>query len=92
MNYTLDFRPVVDGLPTLLWGCVGTLALALGGMTLAIVIGVGGVMLRDGHFKPLRWLVIVFVELTRNTPFLPSALMCSASTIEGSVNVRLNTP
>jgi polar amino acid transport system permease protein len=70
VNYTLDFRPVVDGLPTLLWGCVGTLALALGGMTLAIVIGVGGVMLRDGRFKPLRWLVIVFVELTRNTPFL----------------------
>jgi polar amino acid transport system permease protein len=70
MGYTLDFGPVVDGFPTLLLGCVGTLGLAFGGMALAIVIGIGGVMLRDGHLKPLRWLVIAFVELTRNTPFL----------------------
>lgn len=66
----LDFGPVVDGFPALLWGCAGTLGLALGGMALATVIGVGGVMLRNGYLKPLRWLVIVFVELTRNTPFL----------------------
>jgi polar amino acid transport system permease protein len=70
MGYTLDFGPVVDGFPALLLGCVGTLGLAFGGMALAIVIGIGGVMLRDGHHKPLRWLVIAFVELTRNTPFL----------------------
>jgi polar amino acid transport system permease protein len=70
MGYTLDFGPVVHGLPALLLGCVGTLGLAFGGMALAIVIGIGGVMLRDGHHKPLRWLVIAFVELTRNTPFL----------------------
>jgi polar amino acid transport system permease protein len=70
VGYTLDFSPVIDGFPALLLGCVGTLGLALAGMTLAIVIGVGGVMLRDGHFRALRWLVVAFVELTRNTPFL----------------------
>src|SRR6478736_5764025 len=70
MNYTLDFTPVIDGLPSLLRGCLGTFLLALCGMALAIVIGIGGVALRDSHIKALRWLVIGFVELIRNTPFL----------------------
>ncbi|KWV56997.1 ABC transporter permease [Rhizobium altiplani] len=70
MNYTLDFTPVIDGLPSLLLGCLGTLLLAICGMLLAIVIGIGGVALRDSRHKPLRWLVISFVELIRNTPFL----------------------
>jgi polar amino acid transport system permease protein len=51
-------------------GCLGTLGLALSGMALAIVIGLGGVVLRDSKIKSLRWLVIGFVELIRNTPFL----------------------
>jgi polar amino acid transport system permease protein len=66
----MDFGPVIEGLPNLLWGCVGTLGLALAGMALAIVIGIGGVILRDSRFATLRWLVIAFVELIRNTPFL----------------------
>src|SRR4029453_19101008 len=39
-------------------------------MVLAIIIGVGGVVLRSSHIKQLRWLVMGFVELIRNTPFL----------------------
>ncbi|MDC9835009.1 amino acid ABC transporter permease [Rhizobium binxianense] len=70
MNYKLDFTPVIDGLPSLLLGCLGTFLLAICGMLLAIVIGIGGVALRDSAFKPARWLVIAFVELIRNTPFL----------------------
>src|SRR6478736_6839906 len=70
MNYTLDFTPVIDGLPSLLLGCLGTFLLAICGMLLAVVIGIGGVALRDSRFKPVRWLVIAFVELIRNTPFL----------------------
>jgi polar amino acid transport system permease protein len=70
VNYQLDFGPVIDGWQDLLWGCLGTLGLAFGGMLLAIVIGVGGVVLRDSRYRPLRWLVMAFVELIRNTPFL----------------------
>jgi polar amino acid transport system permease protein len=70
VDYKLDFTPVIDGLPSLLWGCAGTLGLALSGMTLAIIIGIGGVVLRDSHIRQFRWLVIGFVELIRNTPFL----------------------
>jgi polar amino acid transport system permease protein len=70
MNYTLDFTPVIEGMPALLMACLGTFGLALGGMALAIVIGIGGVVLRDSRFAPARWLVKAFVELVRNTPFL----------------------
>jgi polar amino acid transport system permease protein len=70
VGYVFDFSVVFAELPSLLWGCVGTLDLALSGMALAIVIGIGGVVLRDSGFRALRWLVIAFVELIRNTPFL----------------------
>ena len=70
LNYTLDFEPVIAGLPQLLKGCAGTLFLALSGMVLALIIGIGGVALRNSSVRTLRWLVIGFVELIRNTPFL----------------------
>ncbi len=70
MNYQLDFTPVIDGLPSLLLGCLGTFLLAICGMVLAVIIGIGGVALRDSHVKAVRWLVIGFVEIIRNTPFL----------------------
>ena len=70
MNYKLDFTPVIDGMPALLMGCLGTFLLAISGMALAIVIGVGGVVLRDSKIAPVRWAVKAFVEIIRNTPFL----------------------
>lgn len=70
MNYVLDFTPVIEGLPDLLAGCLGTFMLALGGMALAIVIGIGGVLLRDSRHASVRFLVKAFVEVIRNTPFL----------------------
>jgi len=70
MSYKVDFGPVVHGVPDLLRGCLGTLGLSLSGMALALVIGVLGVLIRDSRFPPLRWAVIAFVEMIRNTPFL----------------------
>jgi polar amino acid transport system permease protein len=70
MNYKFDFTPVIDAFPSLLMGCLGTLGLALTGMTLAMIIGIGGVVLRDSSIKAFHWPVIGFVEVIRNTPFL----------------------
>ena len=39
-------------------------------MILAIIIGIGGVILRDSRQPAMRWIVVAFVELIRNTPFL----------------------
>ena len=70
MNYTLDFEPVLTGMPDLLMGCVGTLFLATCGMVIALIIGICGVPLRDSRVRPVRWAVMTFVEVIRNTPFL----------------------
>ena len=70
MDYKFDFSPVIAGLPDLLKGCAGTLGLALAGMLLATVIGIGGVMLRDSKSAIVRGCVMFFVEVIRNTPFL----------------------
>ncbi len=70
MGYELDFSVVWEHLPELLWGCLGTLGLALSGMTLAMIIGVLGVFARGSNMAWLRRLVIAFIEIIRNTPFL----------------------
>jgi len=68
--YKLDFSVVLERFPELLWGCVGTLALAVAGMSLALVIGVVGVLMRQSRLAALRTMAKVFVEVIRNTPFL----------------------
>jgi polar amino acid transport system permease protein len=70
MGPMLDFGVVLDTLPTLLWGCLGTLGLALSGMLLALIIGVGGVVTRSSGNRVVRGVTIGFIEVVRNTPFL----------------------
>lgn len=70
MAYKLDFTVVWQSLPALFMGSLGTFGLALGGMVLALIIGIGGVALRQSKVRWVRWAVIGFVELIRNTPFL----------------------
>ncbi len=70
MGNKLDFSVVYDHMPALLWGSLGTLGLALAGMSLALAIGVGGVVTRSSHIWILRTATIAFIELIRNTPFL----------------------
>nr|WP_209837447.1 amino acid ABC transporter permease [Rubellimicrobium aerolatum] len=66
----MDFGVVLARWPELVWGTLGTIGLALGGMALALVIGVLGVAVRRSGNAFGRAVVIAFVELIRNTPFL----------------------
>ncbi|SNR44500.1 amino acid ABC transporter permease [Paracoccus sediminis] len=66
----LDFGVVWARWPELLMGLGGTLFLALSGMVLALMIGVLGVAVRRSGNRIGSALVIAFVELIRNTPFL----------------------
>jgi len=70
MGYSLDFGVVFARFPELLSGAVGTIGLALAGMALAIIVGILGVAARRSRFLLLRLLVIAFVDVVRNTPFL----------------------
>lgn len=66
----LDFGVILARWPELLMGLGGTLFLALAGMVLALIIGVLGVAIRRSGNRIASGLVIAFVELIRNTPFL----------------------
>jgi polar amino acid transport system permease protein len=68
--YLLDFSVVVQRFPELLWGCAATIALALAGMSIALVIGIAGLIARRSSKVLLRIPTRVFVEVIRNTPFL----------------------
>ncbi len=70
MSYTLDFSAVYERLPELFFASLATIGLAIVGMFLATIIGILGVIARSSGLKPLRALVITFVEVIRNTPFL----------------------
>jgi polar amino acid transport system permease protein len=70
MGYQMDFGVVLEHFPELLWGCLGTMGLALAGLLLAMTVGVLGVMLRQSGSRALRNLTIAFIEIIRNTPFL----------------------
>ena len=70
MGPALDFSVVFDAMPQLLWGCAGTLGLALAGIALALVIGILGVLARASGIAPLRLGTVAFIEIIRNTPFL----------------------
>ena len=66
----LDFGVVLERWPELAWGTLGTIWLALAGMTLALVIGIAGVAVLRGKNRIGHAIVRTFVEVIRNTPFL----------------------
>jgi polar amino acid transport system permease protein len=67
---TLDFSVVTDVWQSLVFGVFGTLFLAISGMLIATIIGVLGVAVLRSHIWLPSFLVTVFVEVVRNTPFL----------------------
>lgn len=68
--YKLDFTVVVERFPELLIGAMATIALSSTGIIIALIIGVGGALLRNSKNAYLHFIVSSFVELIRNTPFL----------------------
>lgn len=70
MGAGLDFSVVWDRWDQLLWGTLGTFALAGAGIAIALTIGVLGVAARRSGNKVLSTIVVVFVEVIRNTPIL----------------------
>ncbi|MDT1060909.1 amino acid ABC transporter permease [Paracoccus sp. CPCC 101403] len=67
---TLDFSVVANAWPALFYGVLGTMLLAVCGMILAMIIGVGGVAILRAQRWLSSFLVTAFVEIIRNTPFL----------------------
>ncbi len=75
-------------LPLLLRGAVTTVELSVLGMMLAIVVGLGIVLLRLYAIAPLRWFAKAYVEIFRGTPLLIQLFLIYYGLPE--IGIRLN--
>lgn len=68
--YQFNFAPVFENLDLLLHGAWLTVRLSFLAMILGLVVSLLGAVAKTSAIRPLRWLVDVYVEVIRNTPFL----------------------
>ena len=68
--YQFDFAPVFASFDHLLAGAAVTLELSCGAMLVGLVVSVLCAAGKTSGIAPLRWLINVYVEAIRNTPFL----------------------
>ena len=70
MNYVFHFNIVWDHWRDLADGAWLTVRLSAIAMVLGLILSVCTSYAKLSHVPPLRWLVAVYVEVVRNTPFL----------------------
>ena len=70
MDYNFHWRPVFRNLPNLIEAGLVTLEVAALSMLIGVVIGIVFAIIRMKASGPLRWFVISWIELARNTPAL----------------------
>jgi len=68
--YQFNFQPVFDSLDLLAYGAWLTVKLSLMAMVLGFGVSVLGAVGKTSGIRPLRWLIDIYVEVIRNTPFL----------------------
>ena len=70
MTYTFEFEPVFAAWPLLLKGTLSTIELSLLSMAMGLVVAIVCAWGKTAGPKPLRFVINVYIELIRNTPFL----------------------
>jgi polar amino acid transport system permease protein len=70
MDYIFQFGPVFRNFGQLMEGARLTALLTVGTMGIGLLIGLAGAFLRTFGPKPVVWIVTIYVETIRNTPFL----------------------
>lgn len=70
MNYTFQFGDVFAAWPLLVKGTWSTLHLSILAMLMGLVLAILCAWAKTAGPKPLRFVINVYIELIRNTPFL----------------------
>ncbi len=70
MNYSFQFADVFAAWPLLLRGTWSTVELSVSAMLLGLTLAILCAWGKTAGPGPLRWLINVYIELIRNTPFL----------------------
>ncbi|WP_273692242.1 amino acid ABC transporter permease [Ketogulonicigenium vulgare] len=68
--YQFNFRPVFDNLDMLLQGAWLTVQLSFSAMVLGLIVSILGAVAKTSGGRVLRFIVDIYVEAIRNTPFL----------------------
>ena len=68
--YQFDFAPVLENLDMLAHGAWLTVRLSFTAMALGLIVSIAGAVAKTSGLRPLRWIVDIYVEAIRNTPFL----------------------
>lgn len=70
MNYKFNFLPVISNFDQLIAGALITIQLSLGAILIGLIIAVPCALAKTAGPRLLVWLVNIYVEVIRNTPFL----------------------
>jgi polar amino acid transport system permease protein len=70
VNYDFQFGPVFEAWPLLLHGTWMTIQLSFLAMLIGLLVAVLCAWGKTAGPSPLRWLINVYIEIIRNTPFL----------------------
>jgi polar amino acid transport system permease protein len=74
VSYTFQFGVVIDNFGALLAGARLTVELTAAAVAIGLVIGIAGAFAKTSRARPVRWIVDLYVEAIRNTPFLVQLL------------------
>jgi polar amino acid transport system permease protein len=70
MSLDLDFDFLSEYWPQFLKGALVTIELSAGATVFGFLLGLACAVASTSRFAPLRWLVLLYVEVIRNTPML----------------------
>jgi polar amino acid transport system permease protein len=70
MDYKFNFAPVFNNFDQLIHGALITIQLSFGAILIGLLIAVPCAAAKTAGPKAVRWLVNLYIEVIRNTPFL----------------------
>jgi polar amino acid transport system permease protein len=70
VNYKFQFGDVFAAWPLLLKGTWTTIQLSLSAMVIGLLLAILCAWAKTAGPRPLRWVINIYIELIRNTPFL----------------------
>ncbi|MBA3324542.1 MAG: amino acid ABC transporter permease [Rhodobacteraceae bacterium] len=91
MGYQFNFAPVFAYADLLLAGAWVTIQLSFGAMVLGTIVAITCAIGKTAGPRPVRWLVDLYVEIIRNTPFLVQIFFIFFALPSAGVRLSPNT-
>lgn len=83
----MDVQKILEFGGPLLLGAVTTVEITLASLVIAVALGLSFALIKLGRFKPLHWLIDVYVEVFRGTPVLAQLFIIYFGLAHAGLNV-----